>query len=204
MQEWAVHALWLASGAGISALGALLYRRHEIRKYAKRNQTPIPNNGTLLRISELDGILTEKESALLKADAKFRALFDHAPVLINSFTADGSVDLWNKECERVLGYTRSELETVSNVMTLFYKPKEVPYVWKDIRKAAGQFKEYAVRSKSGRRIRMAWANMPLPDGTTIGVGYVLKKVRKSSTAPLATRTSRPTKKKPGRTKNADG
>ncbi len=197
MQEWVIHVLWLLVGVSLTAFAALFYRRHELRILLKCNTSTIsPSNGVALaRISDLNDHLAVKEQDLLKADAKFRALFEHAPVLINSFDVNKKPDLWNKECERILGYTREELEEVDNVMELFYTPEEVPYVWKDIKKAKGQFKEYTVRVKSGRRIKIAWANMPLPDGTTIGVGYVVKKIRQGSVPTTATRKSRPTIKK---------
>lgn len=199
MQMELVHVLWFIAGFGIATFTSLLYRRHELRVGASiKPIIPVSNGVALVRIGELNDHLAEKEQSLLKADAKFRALFEHAPVLINSFNVDRKPDLWNKECERVLGYTKKELEKVDDVMKLFYDSDDVPFVWKDIKQAKGQFKEYIVRPKSGRKIRMAWANMPLPDGTTIGVGYVVKKIRRGSVLTTATRKSRLlTKKKKG-------
>lgn len=173
-----LHLLIFLVGAIAMALGVLWICKREIFTTSKA-PCEISGNGNLRRIRILNNELTTKEQALLQATAKFEALFQYAPVCINSFSADGTIDLWNGECVRILGYTKEEVNASDDVMNLFYG-KDAEKVWKDIKNPKGIFREYSPRTKEGKKIKMAWANIPLPSGNVvISVGYIIKTHRKS-------------------------
>lgn len=143
-------------------------------RYIKKDKTAnIINSDNLSKISKLNDVLTLKEQELIQANAKFGTLFKYAPVAINSFTSNGKLDLWNNECTKLLGYTKEEILQSPDAMKLFYGNKS-KQVWQDIYKADGIFKEYHPKTKSGKVIKMAWANMSLPDGRILSIGCSLK------------------------------
>ncbi|MDF1565872.1 MAG: ATP-binding protein [Deltaproteobacteria bacterium] len=113
------------------------------------------------------------EQHLLEEDAeRFRTLYEHAPVMIDSFDAEGRCLLWNRECERMLGWTREELEALKDPLRVFY-PDEVERnrVLASINRADGQYREYQVVAKDGSIRRQLWADFRLPTGEALSVGH---------------------------------
>ncbi len=49
------------------------------------------------------------EDALKESEQRLRSLVDNMPVLILAYDKNGRIIFWNKECERVLGWTAEEL-----------------------------------------------------------------------------------------------
>ena len=92
--------------------------------------------------------------------------------MIDQFAADGRCLLWNRECERQLGYSRQEVERSQDPLALFYpEAHERDRVLDSIRRADGTFREYRVRAKDGSDRIQLWADFRLPDGALISVGH---------------------------------
>jgi PAS domain S-box-containing protein len=116
-------------------------------------------------------------------DLLFRTIFENAPIMIDSFDAAGRCVLWNRECERVLGWTIEELGQVGNPLALFYPdPESQKRVADRINQADGTFREYQVRAKDGTLRFQSWADFRLPDGTVISMGYDLTALHRTDTA----------------------
>ena len=49
------------------------------------------------------------EQALKESEARFRRVVEEMPVLFNAMDDKGQIVLWNRECEKVLGYTAAEM-----------------------------------------------------------------------------------------------
>jgi len=117
------------------------------------------------------------KEALRKSEEKFRTLFDIAPVLLNSFDSNGRINLWNKECEKVFGYTLEELQNTENLLALFYPEKreqERFFHTLDTDKTP-IYREWHPKTKAGNRIITMWANILLPNNEVIHVGYDITK-----------------------------
>ena len=61
-------------------------------------------------------------------EARYEAILDHAPVLVDSFGADGRCLIWNKECERTFGWTIEEINSHENPLSLFYPDPTVQHM----------------------------------------------------------------------------
>jgi len=123
------------------------------------------------------------EAALRQSEERFRTIFEHAPVMIDAFNEDGRCLLWNRECEKQLGWTRAEIMASEAPFALFYADQqERQQVIETIEQADGQFREYAVSSKDGRVRTQVWANFKLPDGTPISLGYDMTEQKSAETA----------------------
>ncbi|MEZ4440071.1 MAG: response regulator [Polyangiaceae bacterium] len=109
----------------------------------------------------------------LRASAeRFRTIFENAPVMIDQFDADGRCLLWNRECERQLGYTQAEVAAAPDPLALFYPDDEMrSRVLDAITRADGEFREYRVRAKDQSERLQLWADFRLPDGSLISVGH---------------------------------
>jgi PAS domain S-box-containing protein len=112
------------------------------------------------------------EDRLLRSEERFRTIFENAPVMIDSFDEEGRCLLWNKECEKNLGYTHEEVLACDDPLELFYPDPELrDQVIETIQRADGAFREYEVPAKDGSIRTQLWADFRLPDGTLISVGY---------------------------------
>lgn len=109
---------------------------------------------------------------LRESEERFRTICQNAPVMIDQFDAAGRCKLWNRECEKQLGYTRAEIEACEDPLALFYPdPQQRNRVLEAIRRADGTFREYRVRPKNGRERVQLWADFRLPNGAQISVGH---------------------------------
>lgn len=64
----------------------------------------------VLLVLILIGMFVYWNLKLKQSEAKFRTLFDIAPVFLNSFDKNGKIILWNKECEKAFGWTFDEIK----------------------------------------------------------------------------------------------
>ncbi len=113
-------------------------------------------------------------------ERRFRAIFENAPVMINSFGEDGKPLLWNRECVRRLGYSHEEVSALEHPLSAFYPdPAAQARVIERIGKADGKFRDYDVLAKSGELRHQRWADFALPDGSRISVGHDDTEIRRS-------------------------
>ncbi|WP_210004294.1 PAS domain-containing sensor histidine kinase [Arcobacter lacus] len=115
---------------------------------------------------------------LKESEAKFRTLFDIAPIFLNSFDKNGKIILWNKECEKVFGWTFDEIKNKKNSLSLFYDdPKVCEDVMKSFENISNSFEEWYPKTKKGETLVVKWANIKLPNGETINVGLDITQQR---------------------------
>ena len=113
-------------------------------------------------------------------EARFRAIYENAPFMINSFMPNGKVVLWNRACEEQTGYSRDEVNAAEDSIGLFYPdPASRNLVVDSITRRDGKFREFRVLTKSGRYAFQMWANFDLPDGSAISVGYDVTEMREA-------------------------
>jgi PAS domain S-box-containing protein len=60
------------------------------------------------------------EQALRESEARLRRIVDEMPVLLDAFDEQGRLIYWNRECERVTGYTAAEIVGNPQAMALLY------------------------------------------------------------------------------------
>src|SRR5262245_50808921 len=73
------------------------------------------------RMMELETVASERHNtlrALRESEERLRTILEHAPVMIDSFDADGRVLLWNRECERTLGVSKEEIAEMEDPLAI--------------------------------------------------------------------------------------
>lgn len=123
-----------------------------------------------------------------ESEERFSTLFEIAPMFIDTFDKNGRCLLWNKECERVFGWSMHEINASENSMALFYpNPKDQASMIEAFgEKNKTEFIELSPMSRSGELIHSMWANVNLPDGETIFIGMDIRKQKESEAKLLQT------------------
>ncbi|MCG8550727.1 MAG: ATP-binding protein, partial [Desulfobacterales bacterium] len=130
------------------------------------------NNMRRRLINEVKKVENSQQD-LKKSEERFKAIYEHAPVLINAFDEKGRCILWNNECRRIFGWTIEEINAHDDAFSLFYpdpivKEEAIRTVTTD---PEAKFKEWNPVTKDGKSLHTMWTNFKLPDGLTYNLGY---------------------------------
>ncbi|EPC02162.1 hypothetical protein L861_15745 [Litchfieldella anticariensis FP35 = DSM 16096] len=100
-------------------------------------------------------------------------IFDFAPIMIDGFNREGQCILWNKECERVFGWSAEEIKSHPVPLSVFYPDKEqYQDVISGFSGGSGSiFREWRPRTRDGKQLVAIWANVALPNGDMICIGH---------------------------------
>lgn len=154
------------------------------------------NNSIEYILCVVNNISEQKKATenLRLSEKKFRTICQNSPVLINSFNCEGKAVLWNDECEKTLGWSLDEINSVDDPFALFYPDLEIKnqVVSSLNSNHCGHFIEWHPYVKSGEQLVMMWANFKLSDSETISIGY---NVTERSKVELELRDSREKYKK---------
>ena len=110
----------------------------------------------------LEKQVAERTLELGQQKELLQTIFDHIPVMVALYNAKGHIQLVNRELERVLGWSDSELENLD----LKYRQPIVEYAIA----ATGKWQDFKIRTQDGSYIETSWAGIRLSHGMTIGIG----------------------------------
>ena len=128
------------------------------------------------------------EKELRINEEKFRTLFDNAPVLIDGFDENGRCILWNKECEKVFGWTIEEINSHDNPLALFYPDSETQQkVLNTVLNPDKIYREWHPITKNGMELVTSWASFQLPSGMIIAIGHDITERKRIETQLIATK-----------------
>ncbi len=124
----------------------------------------------------------KKAEVLLKeSEARFRMIYENAPVMVDAYDSNGRCIMFNKECEKVFGWTAEEAYALDDPLAVFYPDPEIQrqVVETVTSKPDKVFREWKQTRKDGSEAVCLWANFKLPDGFVINLGYDITERRKS-------------------------
>ena len=153
-------------------------------------------NNELIRHGEIVGTvsfgidITERkraEEALQKSEEQLRTVVQTMPVMVDAFDEGQNVIAWNRECERVTGYSAEEIIGNPDAMQLLYPDREYrERVMETVRKMEGDFRnlEFTLTSKNGESRTVLWSNLstshPIAGWATWAVGIDVTERQKAA------------------------
>jgi PAS domain S-box-containing protein len=136
----------------------------DITKRKQADKILADYNQTLKRQVKERTLELEREKELLKT------IFDHIPVMIALYDANGRIQLVNRELERVLGWKSEELEAIDLFVECYPEPQYRALVLEHMIAATGKWQDFKTKTRSGSYVDTSWANIRLSHGMNIGIG----------------------------------
>lgn len=117
-------------------------------------------------VTERDKVLQqlkESEARLRQSEANLRVAIEHLPVMVDALDREGRIMLWNKECERVTGYSAEEmLENPDSLALIYPDPDYRTQVLEALRETvegepSDRRREWIVTCRDGSRKVVLWS-----------------------------------------------
>ncbi|WP_300670955.1 sensor domain-containing diguanylate cyclase [Desulfoluna sp.] len=116
----------------------------------------------------------------------FKKVVENMPVMFDAVDENGVVLFWNKECERITGYTSAEIVGNPNALELFYPdPVQRAKNIKEFLEFNGSYRDWEVDllCKNGDIRTLSWSNTsvkaPIPGWYTWGIGIDVTQRKKA-------------------------
>ncbi|MEP1079737.1 PAS domain S-box protein [Leptolyngbya sp. PL-A3] len=119
----------------------------------------------------------QTETALRESEERLYFVLQNMPVMLNAFHADGTLAVWNQECERVTGYNAEAVVGNFSAMELFYPNADYRHrQMNDWKKCGNDYRnwEWDLTCKDGSVRTIAWSSIsdrfPIPGWANWGIG----------------------------------
>lgn len=123
-----------------------------------------------LRISRLSKQLLEQNAKLTEQKEVLQTIFDHIPVMVTLYDANGRIQFGNRELERLLGWSQEELENIDLLAQLCPDLEQRQQVLEHMQCTTGNWLDLTIKTRDGRYVDTSWANIRLSNGMSIGIG----------------------------------
>lgn len=116
---------------------------------------------------------------LFKVEDTFWQLINQVPILICSVNENLKVTLWNKECERLFGWTLEEMNQMPDALRTCYPDEKTYQKLKSVlfSKSTPKLIEWTPLNRKGHMLTTQWASVQLPSGQYMNVGIDLTEQR---------------------------
>lgn len=119
----------------------------------------------------------QAEAALQASEEQLRCLLQNMPIMLDAFDSDGNITVWNQECERITGYSQSEIVNNPNAVALLYQDAAYRQrMLTDWEKYGNHYRnwEWNLTCKNGEVKTIAWSNVsdqfPVPGWAAWRIG----------------------------------
>ena len=120
---------------------------------------------------------SQAEQALRQSEERLRWVIKNMPVMMNAIDEAGNFIVWNRECERITGYSAEEIVGNPNAVELLYPDpvyrQQMLTEWEHCRNDYRNW-ERKMTSKGGQVKTVAWSDIsgqfPIPGWAAWGIG----------------------------------
>jgi PAS domain S-box-containing protein len=113
---------------------------------------------------------TRTEQELHQQKELLQTTFDHLPVMVGLYSAEGSLLMVNRELERTIGWEKVDYLTVNVLRECYPNLADYEQVLNHILTADSTWKDFKTLVRDGRILETSWAQIRLSDGRSIGIG----------------------------------
>ncbi|WP_261222372.1 PAS domain S-box protein [Ancylothrix sp. D3o] len=153
----------------------------EIERHWLSSYFPLPGiDGAPMGLGGVFIEITERkhtEAAFKQSEEKLRLILENMPVMLDAIDTNGNVIVWNKECERVTGYSAAEIEGNPQAFEMMYPDENYRNaIFAEWEERGHDYRnwELEVLAKDGTTKTIAWSNIskyfPVPGWETWGIG----------------------------------
>lgn len=121
--------------------------------------------------------LRHTEENLRHKEDRFKKILENMPVLIHASDYDGNVIVWNKEFERVTGYSHAEVSANPSIIKKIFSDNDFFSAGKSKNTNSDDFRgiEFDISCKDGSQRTIRWSkvssNVPVPGWSTWMIGF---------------------------------
>jgi PAS domain S-box-containing protein len=153
-----------------------IYEDERIRGWRENFVYRLPS-GEIVSIYNDKTKQKQAEDALKESEERLRQVVQNMPVMLDAFDESRRINVWNRECENVTGYTAEEITSIPNPMEILYPDKkyrsEIIAEWAE-RGSEFYNWEMDLTRKDGNVRTVSWSNIseqfPIPGWDSWAVG----------------------------------
>jgi PAS domain S-box-containing protein len=139
---------------------------------------PIMVQGVIHDITERK----QADKALRERKEILQTILDNIPVMIAFMDSDGRHQWVNQAWEKTLGWSLSEAQSRDILKELYPDPEYYRYVVDFIKRAKSKWGDFRTRRREGTVLDTIWTNIPLSDGSNIGIGIDITERKRAEEA----------------------
>lgn len=110
------------------------------------------------------------EVALTQQNEILQTIFDHIPIMVIFFNAQGQLQLLNRETENVLGWSLAEARQLDLFAACCPDPAQREVITQFINQAESKWRDFTIMTRTGAPLETAWASIRLSDETRFVIG----------------------------------
>lgn len=157
------------------------------KAYYEVNIYPVPEG--ILCISKDITEKVENRKKIENNEKRLKTIIENMPVMLDAFNDNGQIIAWNKECEKVTGYSAEEIMNYPDPLSLLYPDQDyLEKMNQDLTKNDFTFrkKEWKLTAKDGTERIIIWNNnsrqFPIQDWTFWATGIDITDRKKAENA----------------------
>ncbi|EDX73204.1 PAS fold family [Coleofasciculus chthonoplastes PCC 7420] len=129
-------------------------------------------NGEIICTAILRDISDRKQAELALSQQKeiLQTIFDSIPILLCFYKEGVEVEFINPALEQTLGWSLAEMRDIDIMAEIYPDPDYRTSVLDFMLKADGTWQDFQTQTRRGEVLEITWANIRLPDGSTVGIG----------------------------------
>jgi PAS domain S-box-containing protein len=155
-------------------------------------QAIFDEQGQLVEIQAIGRDITRQrlmEESIREKEAQMRLIVQNLPVMVDALDEDGIFVMWNRECERVTGYSAEEMVGNPRGMERLYPdPDYLEHMRALFTQLGGDFRDWEIPlvAKDGSERIIAWSNVskqyPIPGWQTWAIGVDITRRKQTEQA----------------------